>query len=261
MRDRVDGTVYVNEGTEKDGAIFRSALANGVDLFEQFKQRPLLNADVVPTDLNPTQAQMALIFSANRDFEVIGTNMTGVLCTHADGGGITLTTAGASADQAIVTPHLDASQTSWATTKWNTADRVLFETRIKTAANIADQIIWAGLKLTNDNVVATDDNQVFVRYEAGVNGGEFQLITSSAGTDTTTDLNVAVAVSTEYHIKLVVNGDLDVHCYINGVQVARVQAALTTNIDLIPYVGIEASAVAAKAVTCRHIRCAKDSND
>jgi hypothetical protein len=43
--------------------------------------------------------------------------------------------------------------------------------------------------------------------------------------------------------------------------VARVQAALTTNIDLIPYVGIEASAVAAKAVTCRHIRCAKDSND
>jgi hypothetical protein len=115
---------------------------------------------------------------------------------------------------------------------------VLFETRIKTAANIADQIIWAGLKLTNDNVVATDDNQVFVRYEAGVNGGEFQLITSSAGTDTTTDLNVAVAVSTEYHIKLVVNGDLDVHCYINGVQVARVQAALTTNIDLIPYVGV-----------------------
>ena len=254
FQDRVDATIFKNEGTQRDGAIFGAQFANRYDLVELFKQTPGVNGDLA-------SATEATRVPANRDFEIVGTNSTSALCTFAAGGGITLTTAGADEDQEIVTPHLDTAQTAWAGTNWNTNDRVVFETTIKTAAAITAQIIWAGLKLTNDNVVGTDDDQVFLRYEAGVNSGKFQLITSASGTDTSTDTDVTVAVSTSYHIKLVVNGDRDVHAYINGVLVARIQTALTANIDLIPYVGIEASAAAAKAVTCRGIRCSKDYND
>jgi len=260
FQDAIDGTRFVNEGTKRDGAIFGHFPANRYELIERFTQRPLLNADVLITNLEPTLAQMALRFSANRNFEVLGTNMTSALCTHSTGGGITLTTAGASADQAIVTPHLDASQTAWSTADWSTDDKVIFETNIKTAASI-DCIIWAGLKLTNDNVVATDAEQAFLRYETGVASGIFQLITSDNGTDTTTATTVTVAVSTDYHIKLVVNADRDVHAFINGVLVGRVAAALGAGHDLIPYVGVEASSAAARAISVRGLRMSKDLND
>lgn len=261
FQDRVDGTRFVNQGTLAHGAIFTSPLANRHELVERFEKTPILNADILITATAPTLAQMALIWRANPNFEVLGTNMTTALCTHSTGGGITLTTAGADEDQGIVTPHLDALATSWATTDWSTDDKVIFETNIKTAANISDLIIWAGLKLTNDNVVATDNEQAFVRYEAGVASGVFQLITSDNGTDTTTNTTVTVAVSTDYHIKLVVNGDRDVILFINGVQVARVAAALGTAHDLIPYIGLEAGAAAAKAITVRGLKLSKDFND
>lgn len=260
-QDQITGTIYRNQGSKKHGAIYTNALANRYELVEKFEQRPLLNADILITDTAPTLAQMALRYSANRNFEVLGTNMTSALCTHSTGGGIVLTTAGASADQAIVTPHLDANQTAWATADWSTDDRVIFETTVQTGASIAATIIWAGLKLTNDNVVATDNEQAFVRYEAGVNSGAFQLITSDNGTDTTTNTSVTVAASTSYHIKAVINGDRDVTLFINGVLAARAAAALGTGHDLIPYIGVEASAAAAKAVTVRGLMLSKDFND
>lgn len=260
-QDRVDATIFRNEGTQRDGAIFRAFPANGVELIERFTQRPLLNADILITATAPTLAQMALIFSANRNFEVQGTNMTGVLCTHSTGGGITLTTAGADEDQAILAVHADTSQTLWATVDLGTDDRVVFETTVVSGASIADTIIWAGLKLTNDNVVVTDAEQAFLRYENGVNSGRFQLITSDNGVDVTTNTTLVVEVSTSYHIKLVVNGDRDVNLYINGILRARVQTALGTGHDLLPFVGVEAGAVAAKAITVRGLRIGKDFVD
>jgi len=260
FHDRVDGTIYKNLGTKKHGSIYRSR-ANGMILEENFTQRPLLNADILITATAPTLAQMALIFAANRNFEVAGTNMTSALSTHSTGGGITLTTAGADEDQALLQPHTDTTQTSWATADFSTSDRVVMDTVIVTGADITASIIHAGLKLTNDNVVATDAEQAFVRYEAGVASGVFQLITSDAGTDTTTATTVTVAASTSYHIKLAINGDREVSLFINGVLAAHVAAAVGAGHDLIPFIGIEGSEAAAKALTVRHLDISKDFND
>jgi hypothetical protein len=261
FQDSIDGTRFVNEGTKRDGAIFGHSLANRCDLIERFEKTPILNADILITATAPTLAQMALIWRANVNFEAAGTNMTTALSTHSTGGGITLTTAGADEDQAFLQAHTDALATLWTTIDFSTDDRVIFESTIQTGASIAASIIHAGLKLTNDNVVATDAEQAFVRYEAGVASGVFQLITSDAGADTTTNTTVTVAVSTSYHIKLVVNGDRDVHLFINGVLVAKVLAALGTGHDLKPFIGVEASAVAVKAITIRNLRVSKDFND
>ncbi len=259
--DRIDGTLFRNQGTLQNGAIYTNSLANRSELTERFEKTPILNADILITATAPTLAQMALIWRANVNFEVAGTNMTTALCTHSTGGGIVLTTAGADEDQAFLQAHSDSLATSWFTQDYGTDDRVIFETTIQTGAAITAQIIHAGLLLTNDNVVVTDAEQAFVRYEAGVNDGQFQLITSDNGTDTTTDLNVTVAVTTSYHIKLVINGDRDVTVFINGVLVGRVAAAVGTGHDLIPFIGIEASATATKALTVRNLRVSKDLTD
>jgi hypothetical protein len=260
-QDQITGTTYLNQGSKKHGAIYTNDIANRFELTERFEKTPLLNADILITDTAPTLAQMALIWRANVNFEAAGTNMTSALCTHSTGGGITLTTAGADEDQAFVQPHTDSLATAWTTADFATDDRVIFESTIQTGAAITASIIHAGLKLTNDNVVATDAEQAFLRYEAGVNSGAWQLITSDNGVDTTTNTSVTVAVSTSYHLKIVINGDRDVTAFINGVLVARVAAALGTGHDLIPFLGIEASAAAAKALTVRNLRVSKDFND
>lgn len=227
-------------------------------LEETFKKRPALNA---VKDLGtPTNAQVIAADIANDDFEVLGTNMTTALATYATHGGVTLTTAGASADQAILLPHLNTNQTAWSAIQWNTGKMVRWEGFIMTDASIAAMILWAGLKLTNTPVVATDDNQVFFRYEAGVNDGQWQVISSRAGVDTTTNLGkgFAVAANTLYRLVIAVNENRYVECWINGVRCFTAPLpALTDNINLIPYMGIQASAVAAKAFTAKFLRLSR----
>lgn len=204
--------------------------------------KPGLNADINST----TEAVREI---ADPDFEVLGTNMASALSTFNAEGGITLTTAGADADQAILLPHLDANQTAWTKYTWGTDREVWWECLFDTGASIANAIIWAGLKLTNTQVVATDANQVFVRYEDDENSGKFQVIESIAGTDTTTSTDLAVAASTQYHIAIKINEDRKAEVYING-QLYRKTGVLTDAIDLIPYIGVMADgAAAAKAIT------------
>lgn len=204
--------------------------------------KPSLNADIQ----NAAEATRML---ADPDFEVLGTNMTSALSTFNAEGGITLTTAGADGDGAILLPHLDANQSAWTKFTWGTDREVYWETYIETAASIANAIIWAGLKLTNTPTVATDNDQVFVRYEDDIASGVFQVIESIGGTDTTTSTDITVAASTKYHIGIKINADRTAEVTINGVLV-RKTAALTDAVDLIPYVGVKADgAAAAKAIT------------
>lgn len=256
FQDSVDGTRFVNEGTKRSGAIFGHFPANRFELIERFERKAGLNADIL-------NASEAVRMVANPNFEVLGTNMTSALSTLSTGGGNTLTTAGADGDAAILTPHLDANQTAWAVADWSTDDKVVFETTVVLGANITNAIFWAGLKLTNTNVIATDAEQAFLRYEDDVASGAFQFTTSNAGTDTTTTIvGVTPTLSTSYHIKITIDADFNVHCYINGVLRARHLAALGTGHDLIPYVAVEADgAAAAKAITVRGIRMSKDQND
>lgn len=199
-----------------------------------------MNGDI----LSATEATREI---ADPDFELLGTNAVSGSSAFAAEGGIRLTTAGASADQVILAPHLDANQSAWTQVTWGTDKATEWECRIVTGASIADAIIWAGLKLTNTPVVATDNDQAFFRYEAGVNDGEWQAVSSIGGTDTATDTGVVVAVSTAYHLRIAIDAARIARFYVNGVLVATT-AALTNAVDLIPYIGVQSAAVAAKVL-------------
>ena len=243
---------------------------------EWFLQRPGINADI--DQVSTVEVQRAL----NRNWEALGTNMTTALCTFATtSGGVLATTAGADQDQAILTPHLDTAATAWAGTLWGTENQVHFETSIMLPA-LDNQKVWAGLKLTNDQLVATDDDQIFFKFQTDATNSEafttfanWHVVHSIGGTDHISALPIAVAANTPYHLKIEIDSDRKATAFVNGVQynltstagstggtsVTAVQpgvavtktAALTNDVDFIPYVGIEAGAGAAEAVNVHHV--------
>ena len=250
-------------------------------LEEWFKKKPGLNAvSIIDPDADSASALAAYVI-ANRDFETLGTNMTTALTTFsATHGGILMTTAGADQDQAILLPHLDTNQTAWSGTKWGTENSVEWECSISLPA-IDNQKVWAGLKLTNDQLVATDNNQIFFKFQTDATNSEafsdysyWHLVHSIGGTDYISQIPVTVAADTPYHLKIAIDSDRKATCFINGVQynitstsgstggtaVTAVQpgvaaaktAALTNDTDLIPYIGIEAGAAAAEAINVHY---------
>ena len=246
-------------------------------LYESFAKKPGLNAvSIIDPDADSASALAAYVI-ANRDFETLGTNMTTALTTFSSThGGILMTTAGADQDQAILLPHLDTNQTAWSGTKWGTENSVEWECSISLPA-LDNQKVWAGLKLTNDQLVATDNNQIFFKFQTDATNSEafsdysyWHLVHSIGGTDYISQIPVTVAADTPYHLKIAIDSDRKATCFINGVQynitstsgstggtaVTAVQpgvaaaktAALTNDVDLIPYIGIEAGAAAAEAI-------------
>jgi hypothetical protein len=200
--------------------------------------KPGINADM-------QNAAEATRMIADPDFEVLGSNGTSDDVTFWAEGGIKLETDGGGTDSVIIAPHLDANQTAWTQVTWGTDKETIWECDITTGAAITDQTIWAGLKLTNTSVTATDADQVFFRYQNGVNTGKWQAISSIADSDDAHDSGVTVAVDTRYHLKIVIDSSRIAKFYINGVLV-ETSAALTDTVDLIPYIGILEGAGAAK---------------
>lgn len=244
-------------------------------LEEFFEQRPALNAVIgLPgsDSTSPTATALAAYTIANKNFEVLGTNMTTALATLAAPPitGITLTTAGADADQAIVTPHLDATQCVWAVaSQWKSNYQPRFECWIATAAAITKTIIRAGLALTNafdvdiSNAVI-DDDLVTLVYDSQqtLNSTYWKLLTSRAGVDTIDPIIKAgaVAISTWYHIVIEIDSSLKPHLWINGYDYtdqlsSAGRAALVTAKAFIPYIGIAAngSAPGAKSMSVRYL--------
>ena len=256
--------------------------ARRVYLEEYFKQRPILNA-------NLDQAYTVEVARVgSRDFEVLGTNMTSALSTFATtSAGILMTTAGADQDQAILAPHLDNAGTgetdaisAWSGTQWGTENQVDWECSIMLPA-IDHQKVWAGLKLTNDQLVATDANQAFFKFQTDATNSEaftdftkLHFVHSIGGTDFISQLPITVAANTPYHLKIKIDSARKATIFVNGIQynitatsgstggtaVTEVQpsalavktAALTDDVDFIPYIGIEAGAAAAEALNVHY---------
>ena len=247
-------------------------------LEEWFAQLPKLNAvNIIDPDADDASA-LALHVLANKNFEVLGTNMTSALSTrNATAAGITLTTAGADQDQAIVLPHLDSNQPAWTGTKWGTENQTVWECSINTNA-IDNQKLWAGLKLTNDQLVATDANQAFFKFQTDATNSEaftdftkWHFVHSIGGTDYISQLPITVAANTIYHFKIEIDSDRKLSIFVDGQQYnitstsgstggtavttgTTKSAALTDDVDFIPYIGIEAGAAAAEAVDV-HYQC------
>ena len=205
---------------------------------EHFLQTPGLNAVIATSE----DAANTIIHNvANKNFEVLGTNMTTALVTFDAGAntvgraGITLTTAGADADQAIILPHLDTKQTAWSAVKWGTENSVDWECSISTNA-IDNQKIWAGLKLTNDCLAITDANSIwFLACTDATNGQTLSTTDNTAMDDTgagmgwhviysiadvfyTTRLDLAVEANTTYHLKISIDSDRKASVFVNGTQ-------------------------------------------
>ena len=210
----------------------------------------------------------------NNNFEVLGTNMTTALATrNATVAAVTLTTAGADQDQAILAPHLDSGQTAWTGVVWGTENQVTWEACIRTSGAIDSQNIWAGLKKSNVPEVATDTEQAYFTFltdasNSGQSMTDFEklhFVHSIGGTDYISRLPITVAASTNYHLKVSFDSDRKLSIFVNGVQYNITttsgstggtlvtqgntkSAAITNDVDLIPYVGIEANDGAAAAL-------------
>ena len=248
-------------------------------LDEWFLQRPGLNADIV--QVSTVEVQRAL----NRNWEALGTNMTTALCTfNTTSAGIVATTAGADEDQAIITPHLDTAATAWAGCLWGTENQVHWETSIALPA-IDNQKAWAGLKLTNDQLIATDANQAYFKFQTDATNSEafddytlLHFVHSIGGTDYISALPITVAASTIYHLKIEFDSSRQMSIFVNGVQYnvtstsgstggtavttgTTKSAAMTDDIDLIPYIGIEAGAGAAEAIHCHYVKMSRIINE
>ena len=250
-------------------------------LYEPFYQRPGLNAiNIIDPDADDASA-LAVTQAANKNFETLGTNMTTALTTFpGTQAGILMTTAGADQDQAILLPHLDTNQSAWSKVLWGTENQVEWECSISLPA-LDNQKVWAGMKLTNDQLVATDANQVFFKYQTDATNSEaftdfakWHFVHSIGGTDYISRLPIDVAADTPYHLKIKIDSDRKATIFVNGIQynvtetsgstggtaVTAVQpgktatktAALTNDVDLIPYIGIEAGAAAAEALNVHY---------
>ena len=283
--------------SKKDFKLYTETASTGVDhdrtlgttardarryyLEEWFEKKPALNAVAIIDPDADSASDLAAYVIANKQFEVLGTNMTTALCTFGTTiAGILVTTAGADADQAIIAPHLDTNQSSWQVNKWGTENSVEWECSIQLPA-IDNQKVWAGLKLTNDQVVATDDDQAFFKFQTDATASEaftdftkLHFVHSIGGTDYISQLPITVAATTPYHLKIVIDSDRKATIYVNGIQynitttsgstggtaVTAVQpskavvksAALTNDVDFIPYIGIEAGDGAAEALNVHY---------
>ena len=281
VRSKKDFKLYTetaSTGLDSDRTLGTTAKdARRFYLDEWFSQRPGLNADI--DQVSTVEVQRAL----NRNWEALGTNMTTALATFATtSAGILATTAGADQDQAILTPHLDTAATAWAGCLWGTENEVHWETSIMLPA-IDNQNVWAGLKLTNAPEVATDANQAFFNFltdsdNSGQDYDDFtklHFVHSIANTDYISQLPITVAANTPYHLKMEIDSDRKATIFVNGIQynvtstsgstggtaVTAVQpgtaatksTALTNDIDLIPYNGIEANAGAAEALNTHYV--------
>ena len=270
-------TETASTGVDSDRTLGTTAKdARRYYLDEWFLQRPGINANI--DQVSTVEVQRAL----NRNWEALGTNMTTALCTFAStSAGVLATTAGADQDQAILTPHLDTAATAWAGTKWGTENETHFETSIMLPA-IDNQKVWAGLKLTNDQLVATDDDQVYFKFQTDATNSEaftdfttWHFVHSIGGTDFISQIPVTVAANTPYHLKITIDSDRKASIFVNGIQYnvtttsgstggtavttgTTPSGALTDDVDLIPYVGIEAGAGAAEAVNCHYVCCSRN---
>uniref|UniRef100_A0A6C0LZ45 Uncharacterized protein n=1 Tax=viral metagenome TaxID=1070528 RepID=A0A6C0LZ45_9ZZZZ len=203
-------------------------------LEEFFAQKPGINADVIDY-VNTTVAAIA-----NRNFEVLGTNaVTANTTFSATRAGVTLTTAANANDQVIIAPHLDTNQTAWTTVRWGTENITIWECSISTGASVAGVILWAGLKLTNTPTIVTDADQVYFRYEAGVDTN-WNAVYSIGNADTETDTGHEVVTTQQYILSIKIDSFRVARMFIgNSTTPVATSTALTNDVDLIPYVGIQ----------------------
>ena len=249
-------------------------------LEEMFEQRPGLNEDLSGS------ANGNFFSVTNKNFEVLGTNMTTALVTFASASaGITMRTAGSDNDQAILLPHQDTNQTQWATAgKWGTENEVHAEFLIVTheTDNASLRIGLAETAAAGANGIdyAVDDDKVIFQYASDDDQGalttnaNLHAIVSSGGTDYISDLGIALQSRQVYRLGIRIDSDRKAAVFVNGDQYSLTSAttaggvktgkgtdksvALADDTNLIPTVAVMQHADEDKGVTVARIHCSRN---
>jgi hypothetical protein len=222
-----------------------------IHLQERFTQKPNLTADA-------TSSTGTTAAPANKNFEIAGTNAASTDTALDSGGGVAVSTHGSSADYTCIGAHTTSGLSAFKTLLWEADNQPVMRTAVRAGANITAVTIWAGLKLSNTDVKATDADQVYFRYQDTVNSGKWEFVYSIGGTLTSIDCSVllgaaaTVAVSTDYALAIIVDSTRTARGYINGILVAT-SGILTAGTALLPFIGIKSGASAVKTFKVRHL--------
>lgn len=231
----------IKQNLQVDGFFIRSP--GRYYLEEFFVQRPGLNGDLDQV------YTVEVARSLSKNFEVLGTNaVTACSVFSATEAGVVLTTTTGDNDQVVVCPHLDTDHTAWTSVKWGTENQTVWECAIRTGASVAAIMMWAGLKLTNTSTIATDADQAFFRFSSDDANTYWMVNYSIGGVDVETSSAVTVSASTIYKFRIEIDSARKASFYINDVFILKT-AALTNDVDFIPYVGVQTCTTAAKAMT------------
>jgi len=168
----------------------------------------------------------------NPNIMITGTNADGVgtdVAWVGSEGGIVITTDGADNDQVILYPRgiADAdpiNSSMWSVSMWRTDAQVHWDCSIKTASDIANIGIWAGLKKTSTGLYTTDSEQAYFLFATDDDLGtlttnaNLHFVYSVGGTDIVTDLGIAVAESTIYRLRIEIDSSRQVSVFVNDTQ-------------------------------------------
>ena len=142
---------------------------------------------------------------------------------------------------------------------WGTENQIEWECAIS-LKTIDNQKVWAGLKLTNDKLVVTDDDQLFFKFqtesESFTDFTKLHFIYSKGGVDYISQLPITLTATTIYKLRISIDESRCASIFVNRIQYnitstsgstggtavtkgTTKSATLTDDVDLIPYIGIE----------------------
>jgi hypothetical protein len=211
---------------------------------EEWNRVPQLNTDAA--------------VDANLDWEMTGTGAASLTAaTHSTGGGIKMLTNGTDDRQVILSPHLDTQQSSLNAVDFEVEDGPYMGVKVETADSVAAIKIHIGLVIAVDSFdEGTDANQLRFTFDTDTSDANWKANWSIGGDDTEKDTGVAVSANTAYMLRIAVDDDRKGHFYIND----KLEASTTaikdvgvTDINLIPFIAIQALATGAATLYCRKV--------
>jgi len=197
----------------------------------------------------------------NPRWALSGTNGVATDVTFDADGGVNLVTAGADNDQMIVFPRGQIGgidSTALAGVAWNPQFQTRFAILLEVPA-LTLELVQAGMVLTTALDLTTDADQAKFQYsvEGATSIVNWTLAESIGGTDTETDLGVAVAADTPYLLELRYSSTGTLRAYINGILKHTSASVHTAAGALFPIFAIQALAAAAKTLKVRGVRISR----
>lgn len=219
----------------------------------------------------------------NYYFSVTGsyttTSLTSFNNYSGEDSGIKMITAGTLNDNVIlVNKEIELGNSLWKTNK-----DIEWDCLIKTGSNIDDICFWAGLKLTNVSTYTTDYDQAYFlcSTDNSVSGistssglvKNLYFIYSINTINYITNLVIKLEVSTLYSLKIRIDGELKISVFVNNAQYGLTNTsgnkvnpatnpndksvALTTGINLKPYIGVQQLSGTSKDLTLCYQKISK----